>query len=137
MAEYLWQDIDDYDAAVVSSGQDAEVDVDKGKSKSSATASYYSDHLSLTVAQPPISFHDLELQHAADRAPKLFHNFHMRLGHWLSVSLPADRLPNRQYLRYRPQDMVCTILYSPSQYSHTLFSRFLNYAFSKSTTSLL
>lgn len=108
MAEYLWQDIDDYDAAVASDAQD--VDVDKGESRSSTTtSSYYSDHLSLTVAQPPITFHDLELQHATDRVPKLFHNFHMRLGHWLSASLPADKLPNRQYLRYRPQEMVCTI----------------------------
>lgn len=106
MAEYLWQDIDNDDSAIAAAKEDTEVDIDKGKTKSSTTASYYSDHLSLTVAQPSITFHELEQQHAADRAPKLFNNFHVRLADFLSTSLPLHQLPNQQRVRYRPQDVV-------------------------------
>ncbi|KAG9219806.1 hypothetical protein CCMSSC00406_0009505 [Pleurotus cornucopiae] len=106
VAEYLWQDIDNDDSAIAAAKEDTEVDIDKGKTKSSTTASYYSDHLSLTVAQPSITFHELEQQHAADRAPKLFNNFHVRLADFLSTSLPLHQLPNQQRVRYRPQDVV-------------------------------
>ncbi|KAL4266406.1 hypothetical protein AB1N83_001284 [Pleurotus pulmonarius] len=116
VAEYLWQDIDDQDSAIAAATENTEVDVDEGKAKSSSTASYYSDHLSLTVAQPPTTFHDLEQQHAADMAPKLFNNFHIRLADFLSTSLPPDKLPNRQYMRYRPQEMISELRFLKINY---------------------
>ncbi|KAF9490004.1 hypothetical protein BDN71DRAFT_1525388 [Pleurotus eryngii] len=120
VAEYLWQDIDDDDSAIAAAKEDTEVDIDKGKTKSSATASYYSDHLSLTVAQPSITFHELEQQHAADRAPKLFNNFHVRLADFLSTFLPLHQLPNRQRVRYRPQDIISELRFLKIHYESSV-----------------
>ncbi|KAF4583960.1 hypothetical protein EYR40_002458 [Pleurotus pulmonarius] len=115
VAEYIWQDIKEYDeelaaAAIESTEEDTTPEDHQNKT------SYHTPHLSLTVAQPLLSFKELETIHANDSAPKLFHNFHIRLANFLSQRLPAEDLPNGRYLRLSPNDKIMEFRYLKVNY---------------------
>ncbi|KAF9491818.1 hypothetical protein BDN71DRAFT_1578516 [Pleurotus eryngii] len=108
VAEYMWQDINEYDEELAAAA--TELAEDNATHEEDCTphtqTSYQTPHLSLTVAQPPISFKKLEIMHINDSAPKLFHQFHTRLADFLSQRLPIEDLPNGRYLRLSPNDKV-------------------------------
>ncbi|KDQ27191.1 hypothetical protein PLEOSDRAFT_1106070 [Pleurotus ostreatus PC15] len=118
VAEYIWQDIKEYDeelaaAAVELADGNATSENDQG---SGDQASYHTGHLSLTVAQPSLSFKDLETKHINDLEPKFFHNFHICLAHFLSQVLPIQDLPNARYLRLSPNDKIVEFRYLKVNY---------------------
>ncbi|KAF9491816.1 hypothetical protein BDN71DRAFT_1578512 [Pleurotus eryngii] len=118
VAEYIWQDIKEYDEELVAAA--TEVAEENTASEDNQTShnktSYHTPHLSLTVAQPLLSFKELETIHINDSAPKLFHNFHIRLADFLSQRLPVEDLPNGRYLRLSPNDKIMEFRYLKVNY---------------------
>ncbi|KAF4599037.1 hypothetical protein EYR40_006126 [Pleurotus pulmonarius] len=118
VAEYIWQDINDYDeklaAAAIELAEDNATHQDGQASHTQTT--YHTPHLSLTVAQPLHSFKELETMHINDSAPKLFHQFHTRLADFLSQRLPAEDLPNGRYLRLNPNEKIMEFRYLKVNY---------------------
>ncbi|KAF9500138.1 hypothetical protein BDN71DRAFT_1577754 [Pleurotus eryngii] len=118
VAEYIWQDIKEYDEELVAAA--TEVAEENTASEDNQTShnktSYHTPHLSLTVAQPLLSFKELETIHINDLAPKLFHNFHIHLADFLSQRLPVEDLPNGRYLRLSPNDKIMEFRYLKVNY---------------------
>ncbi|KAF7431160.1 hypothetical protein PC9H_006880 [Pleurotus ostreatus] len=108
VAEYMWQDINEYDEELAAAATElAEDNATHEEDRTPHTqTSYQTPHLSLTVAQPPISFKELAIMHINDSAPKLFHQFHTHLADFLLQRLPIEDLPNGRYLRLSPNDKV-------------------------------
>ncbi|KAF7424448.1 hypothetical protein PC9H_009755 [Pleurotus ostreatus] len=118
VAEYIWQDIGKYDEELEAATADlADGNATPGNNQESGVqASHHTTHLSLTVAQPPLSFKELEVNHINDSGPKFFHNFHIRLANFLSQVLPVEHLPNARYLRLSPNDKIVEFRYVKVNY---------------------
>lgn len=108
VAEYIWQDIREYDKELVAAATELveENTTPEDNQTSRNQTSHHTPHLSLTVAQPLLSFKELETMHINDSAPQLFRHFHTRLADFLSQRLPVEDLPNGRYLRLSPNDKV-------------------------------